>query len=95
MGATNLELAYRLIPASGNNWGEIAHDQAAEAEFLARIRPLLHAKFETVWRQSAAGGESTAGLWPTLEALRRIGQAFATLRLVSAECRWPRDRGRS
>jgi ketosteroid isomerase-like protein len=79
LGATNLELAYRLIPASGNNWGEISHSQAAEAEFLARVSPLLHPRFETVWRQSEAGSESTAGLWPTLEALRRIGRAFETL----------------
>ena len=78
-GVTNLELAYRLIPASGNNWGEISHSHVAEAEFLARIRPLLHPEFETMWRHSAAGGESATGLGPTIEALRRIGQAIETL----------------
>ena len=79
MGATNLELAYRLIPASGNNWGEIAHSHAAEGEFLARVRPLLHPEFETVWRHSAVAGDSATGLGPTMAALRRIGQAFETL----------------
>jgi hypothetical protein len=77
--ASNLALAYRLIPATGNNWGEISHSHAAEAEFLARIRPLLHPEFETVWRRPAGGGETTTGLGPTLAALRGIGQAFATL----------------
>jgi hypothetical protein len=54
LGATNLELAYRLIPASGNNWGEISHSQAAEAEFLARISPLLHPKFGG-WNSTRTG----------------------------------------
>ena len=75
----NLELAYRLIPATGNNWGEISHSHVAEAEFMARVRPLLHPEFETVWRHSAVGAESTTGLGPTMAALRRIGQAFETL----------------
>jgi hypothetical protein len=76
---TNLEIAYRLIPAAGNDWGEISHSHAAEAEFFTRVRPLLHPEFETVWRHSAAGGDSTTGLGPTMAALRRIGRAFARL----------------
>ena len=45
-GETNLELAYRLIPPTGNNWGEVAKRGAAEAEFLDRVRPLVHPDFD-------------------------------------------------
>src|SRR5919108_2016594 len=78
-GASNLELAYRLIPATGNNWGEVAHSHEAEAEFLARVRPLLHPEFETLWRHAAVEGESRTGLGATMAALRTIGRAFETL----------------
>ena len=78
-GKTNLELAYRLIPATGNDFGEVAHSRSAEAEFLDRVRPLLHAQFETRWRHAAAEGQSATGLGATMEALRRIGRAFETL----------------
>ncbi len=78
-GATNLELAYRLIPPTGNNWGEVASDRAAEAEFLTRVRPLVHPEFETLWRHASVEGESRAGLAATMAALRSIGLAFETL----------------
>ena len=78
-GETNLELAHRLIPPTGNNWGEVAKRGAAEAEFLDRVRPLVHPDFETLWRHSALPGETRAGLNATLAALRSIGEAFDEL----------------
>ncbi len=74
----HLELARRLIPPEGNNFGLIAQDKTAESEFLARVRPLVHRNYETVWRHSPEGSKSHAGLDATLAALRAIGRLFET-----------------
>lgn len=75
----NLELARRLIPPEGNDWGAVLQDKAAEAAFTARVRPLVHPDFETVWRHSPSGSEARTGVEATLAALRQVGAAFESL----------------
>jgi ketosteroid isomerase-like protein len=46
---------------------------------MARVRPLVHLDFETVWRHSPSGSESRTGVEATLAALRQVGAAFESL----------------
>jgi hypothetical protein len=68
-----------LIPPEGNNWGAVIRDKAAEAGFMARVSPLVHPQFETVWRHSPEGSGSRTGVEATLAALRQVGAAFGSL----------------
>ena len=74
-----LELARTLIPPEGNDWGAIIGDREAEARFMARVRPLVHADFETVWRHTPGGSESRTGVEATMAALRQVGAGFESL----------------
>jgi ketosteroid isomerase-like protein len=74
-----LALSRRLIPASGNDWGAIARRGRAERQFLARISPLVHPDFETVWPRYGEEARISTGLDATLAGLRQIGQAFEHL----------------
>ena len=74
-----LERARTLIPPEGTDFGAIVRDHRAEATYLARVRPLLHPGFQTVWRHSPAGSESHTGLDATITALHEIGRAFESL----------------
>jgi ketosteroid isomerase-like protein len=76
---SNLELARVLIPREGNDWGAVIRDKAAEAAFMARVSPLVHPQFETIWRHSPEGSESRTGVEATLAALRQVGAAFESL----------------
>jgi hypothetical protein len=76
---TDLEVARRLIPPEGNNWGEIAHSKRAESEFVRRIDPYVAEEFTTVWRNTATDSESHVGLDEILTALRRVGESFETV----------------
>jgi ketosteroid isomerase-like protein len=76
---SNLELARVLIPPEGNDWGEIASSNRAEAAFLERVDPHLHDGFETVWRHTTSESETHAGVDEVLGALRRVGRGFESL----------------
>jgi ketosteroid isomerase-like protein len=75
----NLALARKLIPPEGNDFAAIVDDRHAEERFMARVRPLLHSQYETVWRDAETGGETRTGAEATLGALHQIGAAFETL----------------
>jgi ketosteroid isomerase-like protein len=75
---TNLQLARLLIPPEGIDWGSITRSRRVEAEFLARVEPLLHDDFETVWRHTAGEPEIRTGIDPLLNAIRRVGRSFET-----------------
>lgn len=72
-------IAKRLIPAEGNDFGGVARGGEAERAFRARIGPLLHEDFVSVWPgQDMEAGEA-AGMEATMVALRRIGKVFERL----------------
>ncbi len=74
-----LELSRRLLPASGNDWGTVAHKSTTQQTWLADVVPLIHPDFEAVFPATGENTRVKFGLEATLAGLRQIGRSFDTL----------------